>query len=142
MSRYGCSLVRHTMFLIHVLSNVGTERMVESEPPQVRAIALFGLYTFYFTQPSGTAPALRRVTHIPIPLGARYLIMEKHLCFADKLLRSICIPQSTPEHSGWGPSAAFSSSCLSPSVDTVDSGSILSGSVHASSRFESTRPPT
>jgi hypothetical protein len=63
---------------IYILNNVGgAERMVESEAPQVRATALFALYTFYFTQPSGTAPALHRVTHIPIPSGARQSVMEE-----------------------------------------------------------------
>lgn len=44
------------------------ERTVESEAPHTRAVALFGFYTFYFTQPSGAAPALHRIAHIPIPL--------------------------------------------------------------------------
>jgi hypothetical protein len=56
-------------YLLNVVG--GLERTVESEAPSIRAVALFGLYTFYFTQPSGTAPALHRVAHIPIPLGAR-----------------------------------------------------------------------
>lgn len=56
----------------YLLTIVGdAERTVESEAPHTRAVALFGFYTFYFTQPSGAAPALHRIAHIPIPLGAR-----------------------------------------------------------------------
>ncbi|KAG6840351.1 hypothetical protein C0991_007278 [Blastosporella zonata] len=43
--------------------------MIKTEAPFSRAVALFGLYTFYFTQPHDTAPRLYNIAHIPIPLG-------------------------------------------------------------------------
>jgi hypothetical protein len=66
----GAPLCIRVQFILST-SSTGAERMVESEAPYIRAVALFGLYTFYLTQPSGTAPALYRVAHIPIPIGAR-----------------------------------------------------------------------
>ncbi|KAF5375000.1 hypothetical protein D9758_000441 [Tetrapyrgos nigripes] len=44
------------------------ERTVKTEALFTRVVALFGLYTFFNTQPSGSAPPLQRVHHIPIPL--------------------------------------------------------------------------
>uniref|UniRef100_A0A0W0FGF9 Uncharacterized protein n=1 Tax=Moniliophthora roreri TaxID=221103 RepID=A0A0W0FGF9_MONRR len=44
------------------------ERTVKIEAPFTRVVALFGLYTFLNTQPSGTAPPLHSVGRIPIPL--------------------------------------------------------------------------
>ena len=65
--------------------------MVEGEPPYTRAVALFGLYTFFYTQPSGTAPALHRVAHIAIPIGAMPVIKES--------LVLLIIPQTSMHHS-------------------------------------------
>ncbi|KAG6821347.1 hypothetical protein H0H93_014144 [Arthromyces matolae] len=45
-----------------------TERMVKTEAPFTRAIALFGFYTFFYTQPQGTAPPLYSIAYISIPL--------------------------------------------------------------------------
>jgi hypothetical protein len=45
------------------------ERMVDTEPPLSRAVALFGLYTFYVTQPCTDAPSLHSNEHIEIPIG-------------------------------------------------------------------------
>ncbi|KAK7059126.1 hypothetical protein VNI00_001752 [Paramarasmius palmivorus] len=43
------------------------ERTVKTEAPFTRVVALFGLYTFFNTQPSGSAPRLHSVNRIPIP---------------------------------------------------------------------------
>jgi hypothetical protein len=48
----------------------GVERTVKTEAPFTRTVALFALYTFFNTQPSGSAPTLRGLSHIPIPIGA------------------------------------------------------------------------
>ncbi|KAG6911557.1 hypothetical protein DXG01_011859 [Tephrocybe rancida] len=56
------------MFL-NVIHRLFLERMVKTEAPFSRAVALFGLYTFYSTQPQDTAPRLYNIRHIPIPLG-------------------------------------------------------------------------
>ncbi|KAJ7293422.1 hypothetical protein C8J57DRAFT_1429228 [Mycena rebaudengoi] len=44
------------------------ERMVKTEAPFTRTVALFALYTFFHTQPSGSAPPLHELSHIPIPI--------------------------------------------------------------------------
>ncbi|KAJ7706349.1 hypothetical protein B0H17DRAFT_1036850 [Mycena rosella] len=44
------------------------ERMVKTEAPFTRTVALFALYTFFNTQPTGSAPTLRGLSHIPIPI--------------------------------------------------------------------------
>lgn len=69
--------VVHRLFLGQCLSFSGVpistpfllERMVRTEAPFTRAVALFGLYTFFMTQPQGTAPPLYSISHIPIPVG-------------------------------------------------------------------------
>ncbi|KAF5385283.1 hypothetical protein D9615_001387 [Tricholomella constricta] len=53
---------------LNVVLRLFLERMVKTEAPYSRVVALFGLYTFYYTQPRGTAPPLHSVTHIPIQL--------------------------------------------------------------------------
>ncbi|KAG7099032.1 hypothetical protein E1B28_000912 [Marasmius oreades] len=40
--------------------------VVKIEPPFTRTVALFGLYTFFNTQPSGSSSSLHSVDHIPI----------------------------------------------------------------------------
>lgn len=47
--------------------------------PLSRVVGLFGAYTFYYTQPEGTAPKLRRVNHIPVPIGM-YIQRVKNEC--------------------------------------------------------------
>jgi hypothetical protein len=73
--------------------------MAESEAPYIRAVALFGLYTFYFTQPSGTAPPLHRVAHIPIPLGQRSRHMNYRLAnyHSDQYASLKALPRSLVE---------------------------------------------
>jgi len=46
-----------------------TERVAESESPLTRAAALFGLYTFFATQPSTSAPPLHALIHLPVTIG-------------------------------------------------------------------------
>ncbi|KAK1228642.1 hypothetical protein PQX77_008236 [Marasmius sp. AFHP31] len=43
------------------------DRTVKTEATFARVVALFGLYTFFKTQPSGSVPPLHSVCHIPIP---------------------------------------------------------------------------
>jgi len=47
------------------------ERLVETEPPLHRIVALFGLYTFYTTQPTTSHPPLHTLQHIEIATGKR-----------------------------------------------------------------------
>ncbi|KAF8642031.1 hypothetical protein AX16_009752 [Volvariella volvacea WC 439] len=44
------------------------ERMVRTEPPFIRVVVLFALYTFFYTQPKETHPPLHFITNIAIPL--------------------------------------------------------------------------
>ncbi|KAF8213216.1 hypothetical protein K438DRAFT_1915380 [Mycena galopus ATCC 62051] len=53
---------------LNVTVRLFLERMVRTEPPFTRTVALFALYTFFNTQPSGSAPPLRGLSHIPIPI--------------------------------------------------------------------------
>ncbi|KAK7468725.1 hypothetical protein VKT23_003228 [Stygiomarasmius scandens] len=53
---------------LNVCFRLFLERTVKTEAPFTRVVALFGLYTFFNTQPSGSAPPLQDVRHIPIPL--------------------------------------------------------------------------
>jgi hypothetical protein len=46
------------------------ERMVMTEPPLSRVVALFGFYTFFSSQPTPSAHSLHSITHVPIPIGA------------------------------------------------------------------------
>lgn len=72
MSSRDCFLVRRNKYILSHLSKLhGIERMVKTEAPYSRAVALFGLYTFFYTQPRETAPPLHHINHIPIQLGAR-----------------------------------------------------------------------
>ncbi|KAJ7099619.1 hypothetical protein C8R43DRAFT_250088 [Mycena crocata] len=52
------------------------ERMVKTEAPFTRAVALFALYTFFNTQPTGSAPTLRGLSHIPIPIDQYTSLMS------------------------------------------------------------------
>ena len=45
------------------------ERTLPSEDSVVRTGALFGLYTFFISQPSTSTPHLSTVSVIPIPIG-------------------------------------------------------------------------
>ncbi|KAF9462096.1 hypothetical protein BDZ94DRAFT_1309924 [Collybia nuda] len=53
---------------LDVVMRLFLERMVKTEAPYSRAVALFGLYTFFYTQPLNTAPPLQSIAHIPIQL--------------------------------------------------------------------------
>ncbi|KAG1908260.1 uncharacterized protein F5891DRAFT_7073 [Suillus fuscotomentosus] len=45
-----------------------SERLAASEYPLTRAAALFGLYTFFATQPSTSAPPLYALAHLPMTI--------------------------------------------------------------------------
>jgi hypothetical protein len=59
------------------------ERIVEMEAPLTRVVALFSMYTFFFSQPTLSSPPLHSVTHIPIPIG-----ISRHQLVTAKLLIS------------------------------------------------------
>lgn len=45
------------------------ERTVKTEAPFTRVVALFGLYAFFNTQPTGSAPPLYSMKQILVPIG-------------------------------------------------------------------------
>ncbi|KAJ6574952.1 hypothetical protein B0H19DRAFT_1126506 [Mycena capillaripes] len=53
---------------LNVTVRLFLERMVKTEAPFTRTVALFALYTFFNTQPTGSAPTLHNLSHIPIPI--------------------------------------------------------------------------
>ncbi|KDQ63444.1 hypothetical protein JAAARDRAFT_65487 [Jaapia argillacea MUCL 33604] len=55
------------MFL-RVTTRLFLEHLVETQPPLNRVVALFGLYTFFMTQPSTSTPSLYSITRVQIPL--------------------------------------------------------------------------
>ncbi|KAG2350181.1 hypothetical protein BDR05DRAFT_3137 [Suillus weaverae] len=53
---------------LKVTMQLFSERLAESEYPLPRAAALFGLYTFFATQPSTSAPPLHALAHLPVTI--------------------------------------------------------------------------
>ncbi|KAG0704341.1 hypothetical protein DFH29DRAFT_1068062 [Suillus ampliporus] len=53
---------------LKVTMRLFSERLAESESPLTRAAALFGLYTFFATQPSTSAPPLHALAHLPVTI--------------------------------------------------------------------------
>ncbi|ETW86933.1 hypothetical protein HETIRDRAFT_240617, partial [Heterobasidion irregulare TC 32-1] len=51
---------------LRVATRLFVERLVETEPPFTRAVALFALYIFYSTQPADACPALYMLRHVDI----------------------------------------------------------------------------
>lgn len=46
-----------------------TERAVASSHPMAKVVALFGMYTFFYSQPSTSTPSLHSIKHIALPIG-------------------------------------------------------------------------
>ncbi|KAF8481060.1 hypothetical protein DFH94DRAFT_737766 [Russula ochroleuca] len=65
---------RHTY--LTVACRLFIERIVEHVEPIRRLVALFGLYTFYFTQPSGSRMPLYSIRHIDITLDQYESLLE------------------------------------------------------------------
>ncbi|KAH9064348.1 hypothetical protein EDB87DRAFT_1804742 [Lactarius vividus] len=65
---------RHT-YLITVC-RLFVERLVERVEPIRRLVALFGLYTFYFTQPSGSRVPIYSIRQIDIAIDQYDLLLE------------------------------------------------------------------
>lgn len=51
------------------LLNYCLEYFVDAVNPLAQTVALFGMYTFFVSQPSSSGPPLHGVTHIALPLG-------------------------------------------------------------------------
>nr|GAT47829.1 predicted protein [Mycena chlorophos] len=91
--------------LLTTTARLFLERIVKSQAPFFRVAALFGLYTFFNTQPSGSSPALHSLSHIPIPIDQYELLLQ--LPFA---LASIVPP--TPSNPSLAPLQPFVTYCL------------------------------
>ncbi|THV05999.1 hypothetical protein K435DRAFT_646105 [Dendrothele bispora CBS 962.96] len=71
---------------LNVCFRLFLERTVKTEAPFTRVVALFGLYTFFNTQPSGSAPPLLDVRHIPIPLDHYASLLSLPTCLVSEQL--------------------------------------------------------
>lgn len=65
------------------LTEARTERMVDTEYPLTRVVALFSLYTFFTTQPRTRSPSLHSVEHIEIPIGFQLRCLYLGIIEAD-----------------------------------------------------------
>ncbi|KDR85359.1 hypothetical protein GALMADRAFT_52449 [Galerina marginata CBS 339.88] len=80
---------RSRQTFLEVTLRLFLERAVKTEAPFTRAVALFGVYLFYYTQVKDTAPALYCLENIPIPCGT-----SCKLCIEDHYLSLIAMPES------------------------------------------------
>ncbi|KAL0951416.1 hypothetical protein HGRIS_008108 [Hohenbuehelia grisea] len=66
---------------LEVTLRLFVERTRKSETPVMRSLGLFGLYTFFYTQPTSATPRLWTVSHVPVPLDilAELLAMPSEL---------------------------------------------------------------
>ncbi|KAF9502504.1 hypothetical protein BDN71DRAFT_1500621 [Pleurotus eryngii] len=51
-----------------VTLRVFMEGTMQTQSPMKRVVSLFGMYTFFYAQPTSTAPPIHAVTRIPIPI--------------------------------------------------------------------------
>ncbi|KAG2369490.1 hypothetical protein BDR07DRAFT_1267135 [Suillus spraguei] len=66
-----------------------SERLVESEYPLTRAVALFGLYTFFATQPTAPAPPLHALAHLPMTIDMYQSLLKLPDVLATDFLRPL-----------------------------------------------------
>jgi len=57
-------------FLYLINTTHDPEQLLGTDPV-AQVVGLFGVYTFYYTQPEDTAPRLHRINHVPIPIGEK-----------------------------------------------------------------------
>ncbi len=69
------------------LTKVLVERTVKTEAPFTRAVSLFAVYTFFYTQVKDPIPSLYLVANIPIPYGMSLQTISNKI--TKKLLRSL-----------------------------------------------------
>lgn len=89
----GMKCVCLTLQCLHIL----TECIVDLEKPITSLVALFGLYTFFYTQPTDVCPPLHSVQHIPIPCGeprGRTIYSFTDGLFLDQYATLISIPDT------------------------------------------------
>jgi hypothetical protein len=63
-----------------------SERTATTETPLARTAALFGLYTFFFTQPTPSAHHLYSISHVPIPIGTSTVLLWPTLTYSHRQL--------------------------------------------------------
>lgn len=62
-------LIRALESSVRIADAVFTERTADTEDSIARVVALFGMYTFFSTQPSTSLPPVHSLPHIAIPIG-------------------------------------------------------------------------
>ncbi|KAJ8509416.1 hypothetical protein ONZ45_g8415 [Pleurotus djamor] len=73
---------------LNVSIRIFLEGTIPSQPPLKRAISLFAMYTFFYTQPSSSTPPIDAVSRIPIPID--------WLSSLKALPNSLTTPQLSP----------------------------------------------
>ncbi|GJE87668.1 hypothetical protein PsYK624_037510 [Phanerochaete sordida] len=61
---------------IRVVLRCFSEYFIEDVNPLAQTVALFGMYTFFMTQPTDSTPPLHAVKHIPLPLDTYNTLLE------------------------------------------------------------------
>ncbi|KAJ3870287.1 hypothetical protein EV359DRAFT_69397 [Lentinula novae-zelandiae] len=79
-SREALMNVSHRLFL---------ERTVKTEAPFTRVVALFGLYTFFNTQPTGSAPPLYSMKQILVPIDQYSSLLLLPTSLVSEILRPL-----------------------------------------------------
>ncbi|KAG1749835.1 uncharacterized protein EDB91DRAFT_1197140 [Suillus paluster] len=74
---------------LKVTMRLFSERLAESESPLIRAAALFGLYTFFATQPSTSAPPLHALAHLPVTIDMYQSLLKLPDVLNTDLLRPL-----------------------------------------------------
>lgn len=74
---------------LKVTMQLFSERLAESEDPLTRAAALLGLYTFFVTQPSTSAPPLYALAHLPMTIDMYQSLLKLPDVLETDLLRPL-----------------------------------------------------
>ncbi|EIW86866.1 hypothetical protein CONPUDRAFT_161499 [Coniophora puteana RWD-64-598 SS2] len=67
---------------LRVTMRLFLDKTASSEPPLHKAVSLFGLYMFYSTQPSSSAPPIKAVDRLPIPSDTFTSLLTLDAAFA------------------------------------------------------------
>lgn len=74
---------------LKVTMQLFSERLAESEYPLARAAALLGLYTFFVTQPSTSAPPLHALAHLPMTIDMYQSLLKLPAVLETDFLRPL-----------------------------------------------------
>ncbi|KAK7694770.1 hypothetical protein QCA50_001958 [Cerrena zonata] len=75
--------------ILDVVFRLFIERLIPTSHPIEKIVALFGIYTFYFSQPSTSGPSLYSLKHIPIPIDIYRSLLDLHNELTDEALQPL-----------------------------------------------------